>query len=161
MSDQSSFGGARNLVDLIDQLAEPVPPPPVSMVPQTAGWWILAFAVIVALCVFGYRKRQAYHRDAYRRAALKEISAAGQDIEALATILRRTALAAYPRHEVASLSGEAWLSFLDASAGSKVFSTGPGRALATAPYANTAPADPSLVAAIRSWVSDHKGQDML
>jgi len=158
MSAEDSFGGARNLVDLIDQLVEPVPPPPVSMVPQTAGWWVLGLAVIATLCVFGLRTYRAYQRNAYRRAALWEIDAAGTDMTALSSILKRTALAAYPRRDVAGLSGDAWLRFLDDTVSSTAFTAGVGKALATAPYQQEAVAEPALIALVKSWVRDHRGR---
>lgn len=158
MSDQSSFGGARNLVDLIDNLVEPAPPPPVSMIPQTAGWWVLGLLVIIAGTVVAYRRYLTHQRNAYRAAALAEIDAAATDTAKVAAILRRTALVAYPRRDVAGLSGEAWLQFLDRESGTTRFSDGPGRALLAAPYQPAPGADAGVIAAAKAWVRDHKGQ---
>jgi hypothetical protein len=44
------------------------------------------------------------------------------------------ALKAYPRKDVASLSGNAWLAFLDESYGGKDFTDGPGRLLPVLSY---------------------------
>ena len=57
----------------------------------------------------------------------------------LSLLVRRTALAAFPREQIAPLSGAAWLAFLDRSSGGTEFSRGPGRWLASAPYAQTGP----------------------
>ena len=97
-----------------------------------------------------------HHRaNAYRRAALREITAAGQDPAALAEILRRTALSAFPRAEVAGLYGDAWLGFLDRAYGGTGFRDGPGRAIALAPYA---PREPSadLAPHAAAWVRRHR-----
>src|SRR5262245_3171457 len=60
---------------------------------------------------------------------LSRLAALGRDdsrevTSALALLVRRTALAAFPRQEVASLAGPAWLAFLDRSYGGHEFSQG-------------------------------------
>ena len=144
-----------NLVDLLE-LLEPVPkPPPVSMWPQTEGWiWL---GVVFAACAVWLARRWIHHRwaNAYRRVALKEIAEAGEDPAALAEILRRAALAGYPRAKVAGLHGEDWLAFLDRSYGETGFLDGPGRALAVAPYAPSVGAT-DLAPLAADWVRRHR-----
>lgn len=143
-----------NLVELLD-LLEPIPEPaPVSLWPQTAGWIGLAIALLLLLAWATRRWWLQRRANAYRRAALAEIAASGQDPVALAEILRRTALVAFPRAEVASLHGEAWLAFLDRSYGGNDFSTGPGRVVALLPYAQVADV-PELVPLVAEWVHRH------
>ena len=146
------------LVELLD-LLEPVPEPaPVSLWPQTAGWIWLG-VIIAAVAVFLVWRWMAIHRaNAYRRAALKEITGLGDDPAALAAVLRRTALAAYPRGSVAGLHGEAWLGFLDHAYDGTGFRDGPGRAVAIAPY-GPAQAAPGLAALVARWVRTHRRQD--
>ncbi|MEP5516176.1 MAG: DUF4381 domain-containing protein, partial [Bauldia litoralis] len=72
-----------------------------------------------------------------------------------ATILRRTALAAFPRHDVAGLQGDAWLAFLDASYPGSGFSDGPGAVIARAPYEPAADA-PGLAALATDWIRRHR-----
>ena len=55
-------------------------------------------------------------------------------VSSLSVLLRRISLEFFPREEVASLTGESWLEWLDARAQSDVFSSGVGRVLADAPY---------------------------
>lgn len=155
MNGEDDTRDVKNLVDLIDRLAEPGEPAPVSMVPATAGWTVLA--VLLALAVlwllwWGVRRWRA---NAYRRAALAELAAAGDDPAAITAILRRTALAAWPRTRVASLHGEEWLRFLDATARGGGFVDGPGAVLAEAPYRSTGPA-PGLGDLAGSWVRRHR-----
>jgi hypothetical protein len=143
------------LVELLE-LLEPVPEPTeISLWPQTEGWiWF----VIVLVASAGWLVRRWLLRrrtNAYRRAALKEIAAADNDSAALAEILRRTALAAFPRADVAALHGERWLDFLDRAYGGSGFRNGPGRVLATAPYAPVNGAT-DLAPLATDWVRRHR-----
>jgi len=142
------------LVDLLD-LLEPVPEPPqVSLWPQTAGWIWLGLAVACVAAWLGRRWLATRRANAYRRAALKAIAAAGDDPVALAEIVRRAALAGYPRAEVAGLYGEDWLAFLDEAYGGTGFREGPGRLLAVAPYTSARRA-PDLASLVAEWVRHH------
>ncbi|HKA81136.1 MAG TPA: DUF4381 domain-containing protein [Xanthobacteraceae bacterium] len=77
---------------------------------------------------------------------------------ALALLVRRTALAAFPRQEVASLAGPAWLAFLDRSYGGHEFSQGSGQVLSLSPYepqrAGGADLRP-LIDLVRRWIRTH------
>ncbi len=144
-----------NLVELLD-LLEPIPEPaPVPLWPQTAGWVWLAI-VLLAFAGWAVRRWLVHRRaNAYRRAALAEIATSRQDPVALAEILRRTAIAAFPRAEVASLYGERWLAFLDSAYGGSSFSSGPGRALASLPYTSVEDM-PDLAPLVAEWVRRHR-----
>jgi hypothetical protein len=143
------------LVELLD-LLEPVPEPlPVSLWPQTAGWiWL---GIVVAAAVgWGARRWLVVRRaNAYRRIALQEVAAADGEFMVLAAILRRTALAGYPRADVAGLYGEDWLAFLDETYGGTGFRDGPGRAFATAPYARSQVAR-DLAPLVVEWLRRHR-----
>jgi Domain of unknown function (DUF4381) len=109
----------------LEKLADIVSPPPVSFVPQTWGWAALAVAVL-SLALWGllrwHRHREANH---YRIEALAELGRIEQSMadgrapaEALAAVpplLKRVALAAWPRARVASLAQTPWVDFLHAS----------------------------------------------
>jgi hypothetical protein len=144
-----------NLVDLIGRLAEPAEPAPVAMTPQTPGWTVLAILTALLPGWLAWLALRHWRANAYRRAALAELQRAGDDPAAIADILRRAALAAWPRERVASLSGRDWLDFLDGTGGGG-FSDGPGWALAQAPYAR----DPHPVPGLRDlavrWVRRHR-----
>lgn len=143
-----------NLVQLLD-LLEPVPePPPISMMPQTVGWVWLAIGLVAGLLLLIRQVLRHRHANAYRRAALTALSEAGDDPARIAQIIRRTALAAYPRKDVAGLTGEHWLAFLDGTLPGDGFSDGPGRVLADAPYTDV-PATPGLAELARHWISGH------
>ncbi len=155
MSDDLS---GLSLVELYDRLVMPDAPVAVSLWPQTAGWVWLGLGLLVALAVIGRVATLRHRARAYRRAALVALERAGDDPAAIADILRRTALAGFPRRDVAGLSGDAWLGFLDASAPAAGFSgTEAGRILASAPYRDQPPHSdlPRMAAA---WVRTHRRQ---
>ncbi|MCZ7463817.1 DUF4381 domain-containing protein [Rhizobium rhizogenes] len=99
-----------------------VVPAPVSWFPQTWGWAAVLVVLIVLLCMWAASAIRRYQRNAYRRKALEELQSAAvaardettrdRGLHMLATLLKRTALAAWPRKRVASLSGAAFISFL-------------------------------------------------
>ncbi|WP_294226711.1 DUF4381 domain-containing protein [uncultured Shimia sp.] len=142
-----------SLVGLLNQLAEVPDPMPVSMVPQTAGWLVLLAAVMAVLAWRGWRLWQHYQANAYRRAALKALSASGDDPVVISGILKRAAMVAYGRRRVAGLSGQAWVAFLAETGAAQFDDT----ALFSAAY-QKAPgqSDPQLATAAREWVKSHK-----
>ncbi|WP_343504928.1 DUF4381 domain-containing protein [Alloyangia pacifica] len=144
-----------SLVGLIGQLIDPVPPVPVPLVPQTWGWLVLAL-LLLALLVWGLWRRHRRHlANAYRRAALAELSRAVTTAE-LAAVLRRAALAAYPRAEVASLTGADWTGFLSRT-GPESFPEAAGEELRRAPYKTPGAApSPELRRAAERWLKRHR-----
>lgn len=137
----------------LSNLKDIVAPPDVSLWPPAPGWWILAAgcaatgAILVAIAVARYR------RNAYRRQALLEL----ERVEArdISTVLKRAALAAWPRAEVASLSGEEWRAFLDRSARMNAFSRGTGRDLEALAFGGTGDV-PAVLAAAKAWIRRHR-----
>ena len=78
-------------------------------------------------------------------------------VSGLSILLRRICLSYYPRKDVAGLSGEAWLLFLDTHLGGahkgNSFSLGPGRNLITAPYQSKAMTDgEALLSLCGDWI---------
>ncbi|MGI9508438.1 MAG: DUF4381 domain-containing protein [Geminicoccaceae bacterium] len=144
-----------NLVELLD-LLEPVPEPqPVSLWPETVGWIWLGIGLIAFAAWLVRRWVLDRRANAYRRAALQAIEAAGDNVSTIALILRRTALAAFPRTEVAGLYGDDWLAFLDRTYGGSGFREGPGRAIAKCPYAE-AGEEANLAPLAVEWVRRHR-----
>ncbi|MEM7176897.1 MAG: DUF4381 domain-containing protein [Pseudomonadota bacterium] len=143
------------LVDLID-LLEPAPEPPaISMLPQTVGWVWLGVALLALIAFLALRWRAYRRANAYRGAALAALATAGDDPAKIAEILRRCALTAFPRNQVAGLIGAEWLRFLDETGGGTSFSSGPGKALLSAPYRPGAPVD-GLSALAAGWIRRHR-----
>lgn len=151
----------------LSQLRDIHLPAPISWWPPAPGWWMLA-ALIVAILIglfIWFRRRR---RDNWRRSALAELArlrqqyaaqptAAHTIIAALSVLLRRVAISCFPRAEVAMLSGEKWLAFLDRSMDEGApFQSEPNRLLAVAPYAPHTTLTPqalhALFALCESWI---------
>jgi hypothetical protein len=143
-------------------------PHEVSLWPETWASRIAAVALLVATVVaiwqfVRYRRANRYRREAL--AELKEITrTSAKDMSPnelavkLSLLLRRTALAAFPREQVAPLTGQAWLAFLDRTGDETEFSRGAGRWLACAPYARTEPGDcqrSAPIELVRRWIRGH------
>ncbi|MEM8553824.1 MAG: DUF4381 domain-containing protein [Pseudomonadota bacterium] len=143
------------LADLLDQLVSPPEPAPISMVPQTIGWPILALMVVALAGFLYWRSRQHRLANAYRQEALAALDVAATPTD-VARILRQTALTAFPRTDVASLHGPDWLAFLDKTCTKAQFTQGPGQAIASAPYAPLGTLPSEATSAVRHWIAHHR-----
>lgn len=138
MSDPSDLSNLRDIVL----------PPAVSWWPPAPGWWVVGAAVVVAAGFAVAVAIRRYQRNAYRREALSALDTAPP--AEISAILKRAALVAFPRERVASLSGPAWLAFLDRTGGTKFADT----ALASLTYGGTGDKD-AVVAEARRWITSH------
>ena len=136
-------------------------PEPVPFTFETPGWYLVAgFALVVGLWL-AWRLWKRWQADAYRRVALEEL--AKLDFPAgLPELLKRVALVAYPRAEVADLYGDAWLGFLDGTLRTTDFSQGAGRRLPDLAYSPgsgngmSAAESKELFDLARRWVRRHR-----
>ncbi len=145
----------KSLVELLDMLAPAPEPIPISMVPQTWGWTALTAVFLIGVGSIIYLLVRYRRANAYRRLALIELKQAGNDPARAANILRRAALAAFPRNEVASLHGQDWLNFIQHSAEKLQFSDEVGQSLLLAPY-REGKEDPKVAKLARDWITLHK-----
>ena len=158
----------------LSQLADVVQPAPVSWMPQTAGWEVLGVVLAVLVLWLAWRGVRRWWRNRYRRDALAELhrlelrwqadtSTGPEVLEALPVLVKRCALAAWPRDQVASRSGAEWARFLLANAG---HATHGAEALAplvreiqyhdTAALKRVSPHDVRvLIEASRQWIQGH------
>jgi len=136
----------------LDRLHDIVVPPAVPWWPPAPAWyWVLGALTIFLLLALASFARY-WQRNRYRREALalwrKECARLETDSERpgaivrLAELLKRTALSAFPRDEVASLTGPAWFGFLDDRTSMANFSSDNGPLMENAAY------DPRAAAAI-------------
>ncbi len=96
----------------LDQLHDIVLPPAAPWWPLAPGWYALIAILLAVAAVFAWRAWKSWQANAYRRAALRELSGA-KDASVIAEILRRTALAIAPREEITGKSGDDWLQWLN------------------------------------------------
>lgn len=138
-------------------------PAPVDWWPPAPGWWILAGLLAILAGVLTWLVIRRRRRLRSLRAALSELDALLRDeaglepgdfARRLSRLLRRYALVRFPRRQVAGLTDEAWLRFLDSHADKPGFSEGAGRLLRDAPYRRDS--DPlalrGLAQLARSWI---------
>ncbi|WP_419419667.1 DUF4381 domain-containing protein [Legionella sp. D16C41] len=100
-------------------------PNPIGWWPLAPGWYILIglIIIIVSLLItiayryykYGRAKRQAYQLLAKYEQDYLQNSDTSTTCAKVSELLRRVALAYFPRQEVASLQGEAWINFLNNS----------------------------------------------
>jgi hypothetical protein len=140
-------------------------PQQISWWPPAPGWWIVfSLILIAAVAYYWWRKRQERIRRSAITMARKELGLlrseyrthqdARQFVADLSVLLRRLSISAFPRTETASLTGEAWLAFLDSPMTEPSFSSGPGRVLVEAPYrpdVNSEELQP-LIAVCQQWI---------
>lgn len=151
-----------NLPQLLDRMHELALPEPVSWIPQTPGWWVL-LAWLLAMAAFGawqigaYRHRNRYRREALRRLAMIESQAGRRPGTAaqIAGLLKRTALVAYPRRQVANLYGADWAQFLCQSANDDAQVVAAAHNLAMAAYQPDVDGA-ALCQPARRWIQLHR-----
>lgn len=143
MSDPSDLSNLRDIVV----------PPEVALWPPAPGWWILLAGGLAMAAILAGMIVARHRRNAYRRAALAALDRA--DAGDISTVLKRAALAAWPRTEVASLTGADWLAFLDRTARSDAFTQGAGRDLEALAFGGTGDKQ-AVLAAARDWVRQHR-----
>jgi len=116
----------------LQNLNDIILPASVGWWPLATGWYVLFGISMIILAWFSYQSIRRWFADRYRRAALNELrsieegirSAAKRDssLRQIPILLKRTALSAYQRDQVASLSGKDWHDFLNTTLRTPVFS---------------------------------------
>ncbi|QKX17847.1 DUF4381 domain-containing protein [Microbulbifer sp. YPW1] len=147
------------LPDMLAQLVPPPEPAAISLWPATPLAQGLAFLLLAGLLYLAWRWLRRYRANAYRRAAEAELGRIADDPAQIAEILRRTALAAYPRQQVAGLTGARWLEFLNRHYPGNGFQGEAGQLLLLAPYqkiASTTVAE--LADEAKVWIRQHKSE---
>ena len=95
----------------LDNLRDIVVPQAPSFWPPAPEIWLLLVIVTAVVTILISQQRQKKRRNAYRHAGLALVENAST-VHDISVILKRVALAAFPREQVASLYGEEWLDFL-------------------------------------------------
>ncbi len=139
-------------------------PDSVSWWPIAPGWWLLlVIAILIAMIIWAIRMNKA--KGLLRKQALAELdkieNAFGQHqntqqlASELSMLLRRVCISRFPRVDVAGLTGQAWITFLNSHANS--FDDEIGRQLREAPYQQQHELDShALICACRHWITEIK-----
>lgn len=147
-------------------------PPPVPYTPQTLGWVFLGLFLVAVSCYAAWRWRRWRAANRYRRAASAQLRALealladpvrrSDALVAIPPLVKQTALSFLPRQEIAGLSNNEWLVFLDRTYPPGGFAQGSGRLLPRLAYG--APADLALISIsevtdllslVRRWITHH------
>ncbi len=139
-------------------------PPAPGLWPPAPGWWLMAVLLLVSSWFVGkkirkyFQRRQRLQETKRQLQQLKQQLDSGKTQQAITDInilLRNIALTHFPDEDVASLTGNDWLAFLDRSGNTNAFSCGPGKVLAEGPYLPAAPEQfdrDGLYHAVKQWV---------
>ncbi|MBL6688001.1 MAG: DUF4381 domain-containing protein [Pseudomonadales bacterium] len=119
-------------------------PAEVSFWPPAIGWWIILGLLLVGLAFAIHALIKRLRQTAYRRQAKRHLRAIKADwqlhgdvrqtLKALQELMKRTALTAFGRDQVAKLTGYRWTAFLDQTGDMTAFSLGAGEVLIDGPY---------------------------
>jgi len=142
----------------LDKLNDFYQPPPPAWTPQTPAWYALFTIVGLLLLWLILHLIRRWFANRYRE-ALRELHLL--TAPHLSALLKRTALAAWPREKVASLNGDSWLAFLDDSAGTDLFHRTPGNRieeLALHPISVSSEEEQALRDAAATWIRRHRVQ---
>ncbi len=155
-------------MDAMPELRDIHLPDPVPFWPPAPGWWMLAALLVAAVIVAVVAARRRRRRQRVRRAALAQLESLARAHDeadttlaaSLSELLRRACLSVFPREDVAGLTGEHWLRFLDEVLRrhddghlQSAFLNGAGRALVTAPFVPRAEYDrDALIMAARALI---------
>jgi Domain of unknown function (DUF4381) len=113
----------------LDRLHDILQAPEASWWPPAPGWLWLAGGLIILFVSIGVYALLRWQKNCYRREGLAEIArieaAVSQPtrrasiVIALAELFKRGALSAWPRDQVASLTGLLWIDFLNRTRGQR------------------------------------------
>lgn len=153
----------------IEGIAPLIEPAELTTWPPAPGWFFLA-GLLLLLLLFGIiRWIRQYRQNRYRREALEHLTRiAGeaengpgqQHVQVINRLLKHTALQAYPREKVASLSGTEWMEFLQESLGKSNIGESTSEILTISLYRRGAGIDPArwqeLIQFCEYWIRKHR-----
>ncbi len=132
----------------LSNLRDIVIPDPLPLWPPAPGVWVALGIVVAMVLLFGWRLYTVRKRSAYRRAGLLLLGSAETAYD-VAVVVKRVALAVFPREQVAPLYGDDWAAFLHESCPRSCFS-----AMVTSD-ASTESSD-ELVELAGTWIRHHR-----
>ncbi len=149
----------------LGDFVEVVSPDAISWLPQTAGWRWLGLLVLLAVLYRGLKILRRWYHNRYRREATARIMDLLDDPDRptgageVNHLLKLTALAAFPREQVARLSGPDWVEFLNRQCPQPAFTAQQAELLGSGSY-RLEPlgrvARQDLLAASLAWIREHR-----
>ena len=156
----------------LQNLNDIVLPATVSWWPLAVGWYFLIGILFILFAWYGYRSLRRWSDNRYRRVALGELQLHAENMQQEAlrdfslrqipVLLKRTALSAYPRNQVASLAGKDWHQFLNSKLKDSSFTESAATTLDTISYSSgtlsgiDSRAVAVLINASRHWLKHHQ-----
>ncbi len=140
-------------------------PESIGWFPPAIGWWLVVLLIPLIIWFLYWAYKRLTRKTAIKAASqlLASIKNSPMDnaqkLVEISALLRRVAVSVTPRAETASLTGTAWLAFLDNTLKDAQFMTGTGRCLANAPYRKYAPSEQEisqLISLCENWLKAQK-----
>ena len=116
--------------------------------PLASGAWVVLGMIGFVLLFVAWRIHTVRRRNAYRKAGLSLLCGAATAHD-ISVILKRVALAVFPREQVASLYGDDWAAFLHKTCPRQNFDE-------LAKNDASAESDEGLIALASTWIRHHR-----
>jgi hypothetical protein len=144
-------------------------PEPIDLWPQTPGWWLLLFGLLAWAANRIVHALKRRWRNRYRGLAIEKLAGLRHEVEAgdpkalrkVPELVKSVALQAFPRTDIAELSGEAWEVFLDGSYSGPSFAQKFPGMLYTLSYRSVEnleePVSEQFWSQVQLWIATHRG----
>ncbi|MCK5872319.1 MAG: DUF4381 domain-containing protein [Methylococcales bacterium] len=140
-------------------------PESINLLSFAVGWWFLLLFIVILLCfcVWIYKKitkktiLKTAKNNLFTLKQNKSLSS-HEKIKQLSTLIRHVTISFHSRTKSASLTGKAWLNYLDSFGNKKRFNSSLGQCLIIAPYQKELPSEgeiDQLILLTEEWL---KGQ---
>ncbi|TRX56492.1 DUF4381 domain-containing protein [Thalassomonas sp. M1454] len=151
---------------MLEEFLEISTPDKISWLPETLGWQIVVFLFALLILYRLYLKFKYYMDNGYRRWGIQQLellSESTEDLQKLPILLKKTAIYAYKRENVAELTGLAFETWLDQECPQSEFSKTPISGLLNHLSYSPAPVLTNeqfnkLKIQISHWIKHHQGE---
>ena len=148
-------------------------PEAISWWPLAMGWWLLIalLMTVIIIVIVGFKRQyKQKHSNKFRRLSLRkqimselvDIQTINDDrlfLEQLSALLKRVAITQHGQ-QIAGLSGQKWLQFLDQQWDLQSFSQGIGQVLIDLPYQkNPQPDRHMLLRVSKNWLENQMSKE--
>ncbi|MCF6225613.1 MAG: DUF4381 domain-containing protein [Xanthomonadales bacterium] len=160
----------------LQNLNDIIMPAEISWWPLASGWYFLLTLLLVLGIWLVFHLHANWIKNQYRREALLQLQQLENGIENTAnrdtslrqipSLLKRTAVSAYPREQVASLTGKQWSDFLNTTLKKPAFNPAASAALEKIAYSGgslnaiNSESVLALINACRYWLQHHQSEGL-